>query len=219
MTLPRNKVITANNMADGVSAHYLAAFAKVVKRINAVLKRAAKPANSPVTMYIAGGAAQYFYTGARVSSDIDATFSHRIALPEKLEVSYFGADGAPRLLYFDYQYNDTFGLIHEDAHDDSWQLKIDGVDSRKFDVRLFSPLDIAVSKLARYAEHDQADIAALARLSVFNSSDLRARAEEARRGYDGGYVGDLKRIRASINLACRLVDTEHGAPSHSTGGR
>lgn len=49
----------------------------------------------------------HFYTGERVSQDIDAAFSRRIALPEDLEVAYRDADGAARMLYLDRQYNDT----------------------------------------------------------------------------------------------------------------
>jgi hypothetical protein len=82
-------------------------------------------------MYVAGGAALHLYTGARVSCDIDAAFSHRIALPENLEVAYQDADGAARLLYFDRQYNETFGLLHEEAHEDSVPLTLEG---RKADI-------------------------------------------------------------------------------------
>jgi hypothetical protein len=53
-------------------------------------------------MFIAGGAALHLYVGARVSKDIDAAFSHRIALPPDLKVSYRDADGAARMLYFNY---------------------------------------------------------------------------------------------------------------------
>jgi hypothetical protein len=56
----------------------------------------------PVQMFIAGGAALHLYVGARVSKDIDAAFSHRIALPPDLKVSYRDADGAARMLYFNY---------------------------------------------------------------------------------------------------------------------
>ena len=69
-----------------------------------------------------------FHTGTRVSRDIDAAFSHRIALPDNLEVAYRDADGAARLLYFDHNYNDSLALMHEDAYDDSQPLALPGVD-------------------------------------------------------------------------------------------
>lgn len=159
-------------------------------------------------MYVAGGAAMHFYTGERVSQDIDAVFSRRIALPEDLEVSYRDADGAARLLYFDRQYNDSFGLMHEDAHDDSVALELEGIDARILEVRLLSPLDLAVSKIGRLADHDRDDIVSLARHKLITTRALRKRAEQAM----GGYVGDLVRLRNSIDIACRLVeDVAHRA--------
>ncbi len=93
---------------------YLAAFTEMVQRIAAPLADLPQRA-LPVQMFVAGGAALHFYTGERISNDVDAVFSKRIALPSHLEVAYRDPDGAARLLYFDRQYNDTLGLIHENA--------------------------------------------------------------------------------------------------------
>jgi hypothetical protein len=153
-------------------------------------------------MYVAGGAALHFYTGERTSKDIDASFSRRVVLPEDLEVSYRDADGAARLLYFDRQYNDTFALLHEDAHEDSVPLALKGIDAAVLDIRLLSALDLAVSKISRLSSQDRADIAALARHGLIRSVPLRRRAEAAL----GGYVGNLDVLRTSIGLACRIVE-------------
>ncbi len=48
-------------------------------------------------MFIAVGTALHLYTGERVSLHIDAVFSHRITLPEDLEIAYRDADGTARL--------------------------------------------------------------------------------------------------------------------------
>src|SRR5260370_27295648 len=128
---------------------YIAAFRALVNRIASSLSGLPKRA-LPIRMYVAGGAALHLYTGERVSGDIDATFSHRIALPENLEVAYRDADGAARLLYFDRQYNDTLGLLHADARDDSVPLVLEGIDSSVLEVRLLSALDLAVSKIGRF---------------------------------------------------------------------
>ena len=141
------------------------------------------------------------YTGERVSKDIDATFSRRIALPEDLEVAYRDADGAARLLYFDRQYNDTLGLLHEDAQEESVPLVLEGGDTDVLEVRLLSALDLAVSKLGRFASQDRDDVAILARRKLITSTALRRRAEEAL----GNYVGDTRRVQGSIELACRIV--------------
>jgi uncharacterized nucleotidyltransferase DUF6036 len=179
---------------------YVAAFREVVNRLGSSL--AGRPKSAlPVRMYVAGGAALHLYTGERVSRDIDATFSCRIALPENLEVAYRDADGAARLLYFDRQYNDTLGLLHEDARDDSVSLLLEGVDSRVLEVRLLCALDLAVSKIGRFSSQDRDDIATLARHKLVSSAALRRRAEDAL----DGYVGDTTRLQSAIELAVRVV--------------
>lgn len=175
--------------------NYVRAFREIVARIG----RAA--GGQPLRMYVAGGAAMHFYTGARISEDIDAVFSRRILPGDDLEVSFTDAAGSPRLLYFDTQYNESFALVHPDAHDDSVPLDLPGFARGRVEVRLFSPLDLAVSKLARFAEHDQDDIRTLAHAGLVKEETLRHRAEEAL----AEYVGDERRIKTSIRLACALV--------------
>jgi hypothetical protein len=180
---------------------YVAAFRQIVGRIAASLEHLPKRA-LPIRMYVAGGAALHFYTGERVSRDIDAAFSSRLALPEDLEVAYRDADGGARVLYFDRQYSDTFALLHEDAYDDSESLTLAGTDAAVLEVRLLSPLDLAVSKIGRFSSQDRDDIASLARHRLITSAALRKRAEAAL----AGYVGDTNRLKSSIDLACRLVE-------------
>src|ERR1043165_3367619 len=91
-------------------SEYVAAFSEIVSRIASPLSTLPKR-TLPIKMYVAGGAAMHLYTGERTSKDIDAAFSHRIVLPEDLEVTYRDPDGGARLLYFDRQYNDTFALM------------------------------------------------------------------------------------------------------------
>jgi hypothetical protein len=179
---------------------YVAAFREIVDRIRRSLTQL-PPRARPVRMYVAGGAALHFYTGERVSRDIDATFSHRIALPENLEVAYRDADGAARVLYFDRQYNDSFGLLHEDAYEDSVRLTLTGIDSEVLEVRLLSALDLAVSKLGRFSSQDRDDILTLARRKLVGSEALRRRAEEALRAY----IGDTTRTQSAIETAARMV--------------
>lgn len=187
---------------------YVEAFREIAARIAAAV--AGVPAAAlPIRMYVAGGAALHFYTGERVSEDIDAVFSRRIALPENLEVAYRDADGAARLLYFDRQYSDSLALMHEDAQQDSVPLSLTGIDARRLDVRLLSPPDLAVSKLSRFSEQDRDDIVTLARRKLVKAAALRSRAEQAL----SGYVGSIERIRSNIVQACRIVeDTERRHP-------
>jgi hypothetical protein len=180
---------------------YVAAFTELVQRITASLRDLPKRV-LPIEMFVAGGAAVYFYTGERVSRDVDAVFSRRLALPEDLEVAYRDSDGAPRVLYFDRQYNDTFALMHEDARDDSVPLALKHVDSDTLNVRLLSALDLAVSKISRFSSQDRGDIAALSKHGLIKADALRRRSEEALKNY----VGDLDNLKGAIEMACRIVE-------------
>jgi hypothetical protein len=180
-------------------ARYLEAFTTIMSRIEAALG----PVERPIVVAVAGGAALHFYTGARISRDIDARVMARVLLdPSDLQVAYRAEDGRARLLYFDTQYNDSFALMHQDAYDDARPIDLEGVDPRRLAVKLLTPLDLAVSKLARFNDQDQDDIRALARAGLLRSDRLRRRAEEAL----PDYVGNMARIRGSINTACRMVD-------------
>ena len=182
---------------------YVTAFQEIARRIAESLN-AVPETSLPVSMFVSGGAAVHFYTGDRISGDIDATFSHRIVLPDDLEVSYSAPDGAAQLLYFDRQYNDNFSLMHEDAYDNSVPLELEGIDPSILDVRLLTPLDLAVSKVSRFSDQDREDIASLAKKGLIDSVALRCRAESAAKRY----VGNLDSVQTSINLACNIVVNE-----------
>jgi len=153
-------------------------------------------------MFVAGGAALHLYTGARVTTDIDAAFSHRIVLPAKLDASYEDADGAARWLHLDPNYNDTLALMHEDARADALPLSLAGIDPKVLDIRLLTPTDLAVSKVARFSDIDRSDIESLARRGLITARAFRRRADEA----IGGYVGELTRLRGSIEQAAHLIE-------------
>ena len=180
---------------------YQRAFNEVLSRIQQQLK-GARPDVFPIRMYIAGGAALHLLTGARTTEDVDATFSKKVLFDE-IEVSYRDPDGRARLMYLDRNYNDTLGLMHESAYDDSKPIDVPGIDSALIEVRVLSPVDLAVSKLARFGEQDRQDIELLARAGLIDSESVRQRAEEALRGY----VGNVASVQASIDIACRLVES------------
>jgi len=180
---------------------FIKALSEIAARIAGPLAEI-DPKRLPIHMYLAGGAAVHYYTGARPTGDVDAVFSARVLLPEDLDVNYIDAQGQHRLLYFDRQYNDTLALMHEDAQEDSLSLTILGVDPRVLDVRALSPVDLAVSKIGRFEDRDRSDIEALARAKLITARTVRRRANKAL----GSYVGNTDRIRTSIDLACRLIE-------------
>lgn len=184
-----------------LNSAYGKAFQEILSRVQQALT-GARMREGPVRMYIAGGAAMHLLTGERVSEDIDAAFSRKMIFEEDVSVSYRDADGRARPLYLDRNYNDSLGLMHEDAYADSRKLDVPGIDRKLVEVRVLSPLDLAVTKLSRFNDQDRSDIETLARKGLIDSRSLRKRAEEAL----GGYVGRLESVRTSIDVACRLVD-------------
>ena len=64
---------------------FLEALTMIAARIAAPLATADRK-RLPVRMYLAGGAAMHYYTGARTTEDVDAVFSTRVLLPQDLEL-------------------------------------------------------------------------------------------------------------------------------------
>jgi len=192
---------------DEAPTGYRAAFESLLRRIQRHLARI-PPAALPIRMFIAGGAALHIHTGSRVTMDVDATFSRRVLFADDLSVSWRDATGRARALYLDRNYNDTLGLIHEDAYDDAVPLDIEGVDPSILEAYVLTPLDLAVSKISRFSEQDRGDIETLARAGLIEAGALRKRAVEA----VGGSVGDLRAVKLSIELACAIVERVTRAP-------
>jgi len=175
---------------------FIAAFQSLARKL--VRSTRADPAE-PIVMFLAGGAAIHFYTGARISDDVDAAYSKRLLLPADSTVIYRDADGNARSIHFDPNYNEIFALMHEDAHQDALRLPLDLEGIR---VRVLQPVDLAVSKLARFGEVDREDILELARSGLVTAKALKKRAEAAL----PGYVGDPTMVRNSLDIACRDIE-------------
>ncbi len=60
--------------------------------------------NRAYFMYVA---ALQFYTGARMTDDIDAVFDCKILVPADTTVIYRDAQGKARSVYFDMNYNES----------------------------------------------------------------------------------------------------------------
>lgn len=178
-------------------AEYLAAFTAIMKR----MEGAAGAQTEPVVLCVGGGAALHLYTGSRAAKDIDATILSEFLPPANLNAAYRGVDGHARLLYFDTQFAGGFSLLHRHAYRDSLPIILAGVDARRLDVRLLAPVDLAVSRLARFDRQDARDIAALARAGLVGAEALRRRAEEALAGFEGNAAP----VRDSIEAALELV--------------
>jgi hypothetical protein len=153
---------------------------------------------SPVNVYLAGGMAVHLYTASRVTTDVDAEFGSRVFIPNDLIVEVKLDDGTREALYFDTNYNSSFALMHEDYLLDSIALDI-GVEQIRLHV--LSPLDLAVSKIARFADNDQEDIADLVRHGLTSADAIEQRATSAL----GGVVGGLAMLRLNLRDAVALA--------------
>ncbi|WP_428737668.1 DUF6036 family nucleotidyltransferase [Sulfurimonas sp.] len=130
----------------------------------------------PVKAYIAGGVAVYLYTQARVSDDIDMHIYNKIEdFPQDLYITW-NDNGEERKLAYDYTYHEGFGLKHEDFDKRLNHYKT--IDN-KFEIYLLHPLDLIISKIARFEENDEADIKELIAKCNVDKDQLYNLADDA----------------------------------------
>jgi hypothetical protein len=191
---------------------YADALRRLFKRIEGLLDGVDRKV-LPLRVYVAGGAAALLHTAVRPSRDLDASFSLRIHLPADLEETYTDRDGNPASVYLDANYKATLGPAHEDAFADAEPLAIAGLDPARIDVRVLAPMDLAISKLGRFGDHDRDDVVAMARAGLLDAVKFERRAKEALKYYVGHPVAP----RANLRDAVALIRAN--APKGSGGGR
>ena len=152
----------------------------------------------PIKVFLAGGMAVHLYTGSRVTCDVDAEFSARILIPSDLTVEVELEDGQLKEVYFDTNYNSTFALMHEDYDRDSIPIDL-GLGF--FQLNVLSPIDLAVSKIARFAPNDKEDIATLVAEGLVTADQIEARALEAAATFVGGERMMRMNIRDAVDIA------------------
>lgn len=165
--------------------------------------------NGPLNVYLAGGMAVHLYTANRVTTDVDAEFGRRIFVPNDLMVEVTLAEGKQQVIYLDTNYNSTFALMNEDYIQDS--LFVDfGLEN--MNVHVLSPVDLVVSKIARFAENDRADIRAIVELGLTSADAIEKRANDALVGYVGNHNFLLLNLRDTLEMA-RKIETENALPA------
>lgn len=160
--------------------------------------------NRPLHVFLAGGMAVHLYTASRVTTGVDAEFGGRVHLPSDLMVEVTLEDGSPQVVYLDTSYNSTFALMHESYLDDAIPVDL-GLEQLR--VHVLSPVDLAVSKIARWAENDRDDVAALVRLGLTSADEIEQRATSALGNYVGGQAMLMLNLRDAVALA-RQVERE-----------
>ncbi len=172
--------------------------------IFSILRKLEKQLNKDVSIqvFVAGGIAVNYHCGERSTRDVDLFFSHRILPDWKCLVASLEDN---QVLYADPNYNPTFGLLHPDFKESA--VPWEGFSSDNIDLFLLSPLDVAVSKLARLSDVDRSDILALS--AHFTARELTARVEEALHYYVGGTQW-IKDDLDAICSALRLKESDRG---------
>lgn len=151
----------------------------------------------PLHVYLAGGLAVHLYCGTRVTSDVDAEFSARVFLPPDLVVTVRLEDGQESVLHFDTNYNSSFALMHEDYVKDALDTDLQ---LENLHLHVLAPVDLAVSKIARLADVDRADIRALVAAGLVTPQQIETRAEQAMVGFVGGM--EMLKLNLRDALAC-----------------
>lgn len=164
---------------------------------------------NPVTVIIAGGIAAHYWTGMRVTGDIDAEFGlagtgFRTFLPKDDLSYYLNEDGERQSLHIDRNYSPVLALAHEDYVDRAVPVTQDLGGAPKFSVFVLSPVDLAISKIARYSDTDQQDIESLAEAGLLDPAQLEQLANEAIAVAIGF---NLDQVRHNLSHALELVRT------------
>lgn len=194
---------------SAITFHTDTAFARGLRELFGGLeKRLAL--RQPLTAYLAGGMAVHLYTGKRVTNDVDAEFSARVLIPGDLMAEVIDDGGDPQLLYFDTQYNPMFALLHEDYQQDAIDVAL-GLEHIR--LRVLSPVDLALSKVARFAPNDREDIQDLVRLGLTSADAIQARGSEAL----AGYIGNTSMV--GLNLRDAVALARAVGKSHTRDGR
>ena len=73
-------------------------------------------------------------------------------------------------------------------------------------VHVFAPVDLAVSKLARFSANDREDIVALMTSGLTTGEEIAARAQEALPGYVGNPQNLLWHLEETLRLGKEIAN-------------
>lgn len=183
------------------SPAFLAALSTLIRRVDKALAEYRGPA---IDLYMGGGAAAHVYTFRPFPDDVDLAVGRRILLPADVSVRCTDETGRDRMLRLDRHTPFFLGLLHEQALEDARWMEIPKVSAERLRLRILTPVDLAVSKLARYSTADQADIAALATAGLLPIEEFRTRAREA----IFEYIGRVNDARRAMDAAATLIEAK-----------
>jgi hypothetical protein len=152
-----------------------------------------------IAVFIGGGAAFIWWPRVRVTGDVDAEFGSRF-VPDDTTVRYTD-NGIARLVYLGRNFNPMMGLMHEDYQENAVPVGNALGGKGRFDIRVLSPVDLAVSKLARWAEADRGDVSALAERGLIDADEFERKAMQALESASG-----INRALVEVNVREAVAD-------------
>ena len=156
------------------------ALREIVERVSQTIKEGVT-----VDAFLAGGMATYVHTANRIppkdeprySEDADIHFMRGLSLPDEVVVTYQDRAGKERALMLDRNYSSAIGLCHPDAFDRATPLFNSG--NGRIRLKILTPLDLAITKVGRFQDHDRFDIGLLARCGLLDAGEFSRQAHEA----------------------------------------
>jgi len=156
----------------------------------------------PVKAYLTGGAAVHYYANSRVSDDVDMIMHFAVAVPKNLFVVWMNDGGKLEQVHYDYNYNSTFGLLHEDYEDRAIHMV---TIEEKFEIYLLSPEDLIITKLIRFAQNDEEDIR---NIIATGKVDKDLLYELARDAISVGVGFQRKFVEINLELVMEMFDED-----------
>lgn len=142
------------------------------------------PLKAPLHAYIAGGIAVNYHTGHRMSDDVDIKWSHRVAIPPDMQVfDVLNEDDPsnPHIVTMDGGFSDVLGSFPPEWEANSPEIARVG----DIAIHVMDPVDLAVSKVARFQDRDREDIQQLASHGLIDPAVFKVRMAEALEFYIG----------------------------------
>ncbi len=100
---------------------------------------------------------------------------YAVKIPEDLFVVWLNRQGKLEQVHYDYTYNSTFGLLHEDYEDRAVHMI---TIEEKLEIYLLAPEDLIISKIIRFAENDENDIKNIIEKGNVDKEKLYALADD-----------------------------------------
>ena len=164
------------------------------------LSRRLGPLAEPLHAWLAGGFAVHYHTQHRISYGVDIKWSRKVPIPPDMrifEISAPESPGGTNVVVMDGSFGDVLGSFPPDWEERSKEVRRFG----SMVLHVIDPVDLAVSKVARFSDRDREDIRALAECGLVDPEVFAERAEEAL----VLYVGDLTFVRRNLADAMQIV--------------